>query len=287
MRSNPFQSDPRRVLPQVLFATETFSTGLNMPAKCVVFAGIRKFDGVAFRWLTGGEYIQMSGRAGRRGLDDKGVVVMMIDSKMEPAIAKQVIRGTPDVMASEFRLSYNMLLNVIRLDVAELRPEALITRSLRQWQMRTALPALEARAAALDAAADAVAIGENEDEEVAAEQLFVLLQELAALSGAARDVANLPQFALPFLQPGRLVRVLLPPRDLTAGPIVPAQAPHTPGALPPCLLPSAAICLQECMCLFACLLLRLSAGTASDVPPVLALHLGVFSSLNCSLNCLL
>lgn len=211
---------------QVLFATETFSTGLNMPAKCVVFSGIRKFDGVAFRWLTGGEYIQMSGRAGRRGLDDKGVVVMMMDSKMEPAVAKQVIRGTPDVMSSEFRLSYNMLLNVIRLDVAELRPEALISRSLRQWQMQTALPALEARLEHLDAAADAVGI---EDEE-AAEGLYHLLQEHAQLTAATRDVANLPQYSLPFLQPGRLIRVLLPdagPAAITAVDL--PQAPRAPG----------------------------------------------------------
>lgn len=57
---------------QVLFATETFSTGLNMPAKTVVFNQARKFDGQSFRWITSGEYIQMSGRAGRRGLDDRG-----------------------------------------------------------------------------------------------------------------------------------------------------------------------------------------------------------------------
>lgn len=60
-------------LLKVLFATETFSTGLNMPAKTVVFAGTRKFDGGSFRFLYSGEYIQMSGRAGRRGLDDRGV----------------------------------------------------------------------------------------------------------------------------------------------------------------------------------------------------------------------
>ena len=59
-------------LAQALFATETFSTGLNMPAKTVVFTNARKFDGGGFRWLTSGEYIQMSGRAGRRGLDDRG-----------------------------------------------------------------------------------------------------------------------------------------------------------------------------------------------------------------------
>lgn len=60
-------------LLKVLFATETFSTGLNMPAKTVVFAGTRKFDGGSFRFLYSGEYIQMSGRAGRRGLDDRGM----------------------------------------------------------------------------------------------------------------------------------------------------------------------------------------------------------------------
>ncbi|KAJ1949377.1 ATP-dependent RNA helicase mtr4, partial [Dispira parvispora] len=61
-------------LLKVLFATETFSIGLNMPAKTVVFTSVRKFDGKDFRWVSGGEYIQMSGRAGRRGLDDRGIV---------------------------------------------------------------------------------------------------------------------------------------------------------------------------------------------------------------------
>lgn len=59
---------------QCLFATETFSTGLNMPAKTVVFTNARKFDGGGFRWISSGEYIQMSGRAGRRGLDDLGTL---------------------------------------------------------------------------------------------------------------------------------------------------------------------------------------------------------------------
>ena len=57
--------------------------GINMPAKTVVFTSARKFDGKGNRWLTGGEYIQMSGRAGRRGLDARGTVILMIDEKME------------------------------------------------------------------------------------------------------------------------------------------------------------------------------------------------------------
>ena len=80
-------------LLKVLFATETFSTGLNMPAKTVVFARARKFDGAGFRWLRSGEYIQMAGRAGRRGNDDRGVVVMLLDEKMEPAAAREMPLG--------------------------------------------------------------------------------------------------------------------------------------------------------------------------------------------------
>lgn len=66
--------------------------GLNMPAKTVVFTSVRKFDGDSFRVVTSGEYIQMSGRAGRRGLDDRGIVILMMDEKMEPVAAKNMIK---------------------------------------------------------------------------------------------------------------------------------------------------------------------------------------------------
>jgi ATP-dependent RNA helicase DOB1 len=71
-------------LLKVLVATETMSTGLNMPAKTVVFTSPRKFDGNGYRWISSGEYVQMSGRAGRRGLDDRGLVILMIDERMDP-----------------------------------------------------------------------------------------------------------------------------------------------------------------------------------------------------------
>lgn len=79
-------------LLKVLFATETFSMGLNMPARTVLFTSCRKWDGKETRWITSGEYIQMSGRAGRRGLDDKGIVILMIDERMSPGAAKDIVK---------------------------------------------------------------------------------------------------------------------------------------------------------------------------------------------------
>ena len=62
---------------QILFATETFAMGVNMPARTVVFDSIRKPDGSNLRDLLTGEYIQMAGRAGRRGLDPTGTVIIL------------------------------------------------------------------------------------------------------------------------------------------------------------------------------------------------------------------
>ena len=72
-------------LVKLLFATETFAMGLNMPARTVLFAELSKYDGKEFRYLTSGEYIQMSGRAGRRGLDTRGLVVQMVDDRTDTA----------------------------------------------------------------------------------------------------------------------------------------------------------------------------------------------------------
>lgn len=109
-------------LLKVLFSTETFSMGLNMPAKTgavmesglcisssdwrcsVVFTAVRKFDGTDFRLVSPGEYVQMSGRAGRRGLDARGLVILMMEEKLEPHSAKQILLGHADPLYSSFHL---------------------------------------------------------------------------------------------------------------------------------------------------------------------------------------
>lgn len=127
-------------LLKVLFATETFSIGLNMPAKTVMFTSVRKFDGKEQRWLTGGEYVQMSGRAGRRGLDERGVVILMIDEKMEPTVAKVMLKGISDPLNSAFHLTYTMILNLMRVD--GITPEFILESSFYQFQNCAKLPQL-------------------------------------------------------------------------------------------------------------------------------------------------
>lgn len=194
----------KAVVVQVLFATETFSTGLNMPARSVVFHGVRKFDGVEYRNLTGGEYIQMSGRAGRRGLDDAGTVVLMCDSKLEPAAARSIVKGTPDPLQSAFRLTYASLLCMLRLDrAADTAPERLIASSLKQFQARAVLPTLRQKLADMEEALEQA--GSTLDDTAA--ELYHLLCDKEKLEQEMRDVENKPKYAVPFLQPGRLVRV--------------------------------------------------------------------------------
>src|SRR3989344_3785858 len=66
-------------LIKVLYTTETFAVGINMPAKSVCFESMRKFDGISFRLMNSKEYFQIAGRAGRRGIDEEGFVYLMVE----------------------------------------------------------------------------------------------------------------------------------------------------------------------------------------------------------------
>jgi ATP-dependent RNA helicase DOB1 len=190
-------------LLKVLFATETFSMGINMPARTVVFTASRKWDGTDFRWISPGEYIQMSGRAGRRGLDDRGIVIQMIDEKMEPAAAKEILKGTADALNSAFHLGYNMLLNLQRMEGGD--PERMMALSFHQFQAERAAPAMEAELVRL--LEEAAAAGKDIEDEAAVGEYFQLCEAMDGVKGALRAIVTTPANALPFLQPGRLVRV--------------------------------------------------------------------------------
>jgi superfamily II RNA helicase len=83
----------------------------------VVFDTLRKFDGKEHRKLLPGEYIQMAGRAGRRGLDTIGTVIMMCrDEIPEESDLKNLIVGKPTRLESQFRLTYTMILHLLRVE---------------------------------------------------------------------------------------------------------------------------------------------------------------------------
>jgi hypothetical protein len=101
---------------KLLFATETFAMGVNMPARTVVFDSIRKHDGTGFRPLLPSEYIQMAGRAGRRGLDATGTVLILCKTDVwESGTLQQMTLGQATVLQSQFRVTYAMILNLKRV----------------------------------------------------------------------------------------------------------------------------------------------------------------------------
>ena len=100
---------------KLLFATETFAVGINMPTKTVIFTSFSKFDGNDMRYLLPHEYTQMAGRAGRRGLDTEGHVIHCNNLFDMPEINayKRILCGNPQVLTSKFKVSPNLLLNLI------------------------------------------------------------------------------------------------------------------------------------------------------------------------------
>lgn len=102
-----------RGLIKILFATETFAMGVNMPARSVVFTSIHKHDGQKMRHLTASEYTQMAGRAGRRGLDSFGsVYIFCPDDPPDLQDLTTMMFEKSTRLQSRFRITYNMLLQV-------------------------------------------------------------------------------------------------------------------------------------------------------------------------------
>ncbi len=188
-------------LIKLLFATETFSIGINMPAKTVVFTATRKYDGKDFRWITSGEYIQMSGRAGRRGKDDKGIVIQMIDEKMEPDVVKNMIYGASDPLYSSYHISYNMVLNMLRVEGAD--PSNLIKSSFHQYQQEANAPNLLIEAQELEREKAAILV----EEESVVEEYFTLKELLSKLHEELNQKTMISAYILPFLQNGRLLQL--------------------------------------------------------------------------------
>lgn len=123
-------------LINVLYTTETFAVGINMPAKTVVFESLRKFDGSGFRFLNSKEYFQIAGRAGRRGIDKAGHAIAMIDRRdFWYKIIKKMTDSDTIPIQSQFRLSVNTVLNMLKRHSDE-EIESILQMSLYSYQKR-------------------------------------------------------------------------------------------------------------------------------------------------------
>ena len=100
---------------KLLFATETFAVGINMPTKTVIFSSVEKWDGNGRRLLYPHEYTQMAGRAGRRGLDKVGHVIHCCNLFEMPNSVdyKNMLCGPPQKLTSKFKVSYGLILSVV------------------------------------------------------------------------------------------------------------------------------------------------------------------------------
>jgi superfamily II RNA helicase len=115
---------------KILFCTETMSVGINLPVKTCIFTDINKFNGEINRTLYGHEYTQAGGRAGRLGLDKVGHVIHLnnLFRNVDYTSYKTMMNGKPQKLTSKFKISYNLLLNL--LDIGDTNLVSFASRSM-------------------------------------------------------------------------------------------------------------------------------------------------------------
>ncbi|WP_216204713.1 DEAD/DEAH box helicase [Amycolatopsis aidingensis] len=122
-----------RGLVKVVFATETLALGINMPARTVVLERLVKYNGEAHMDLTPGEYTQLTGRAGRRGIDVEGHAVVLWQPGVDPKQVAGLASTRTYPLRSSFRPGYNMAINLVgQLGAAQARE--LLEQSFAQFQ---------------------------------------------------------------------------------------------------------------------------------------------------------
>jgi ATP-dependent RNA helicase HelY len=133
-----------RGLCKVVFATETLALGINMPARTVVIEKLTKFNGETHADITPGEYTQLTGRAGRRGLDTEGHGVVLYQPGMNPREVAGLASTRTYPLRSSFRPSYNMAVNLVHQFGRE-RSRELLEMSFAQFQADRAVVGLARR----------------------------------------------------------------------------------------------------------------------------------------------
>ncbi|KAG8759019.1 ATP-dependent RNA helicase mtr4 [Ceratobasidium sp. 423] len=150
----------------------------------------------------------------KRGIGIHHGVIMMVNAKLEPATAKGMVKGEADRLDSAFHLGYNMVLNLMRVEGVS--PEYMLERCFYQYQNGTKVPALEAQLTELEEKKAGLIVPEEES----ISEYYEIRNQLDELGKDLRTVITHPTYALPFLQPGRLVSVKHGDQDFGWGVVV-------------------------------------------------------------------
>ncbi|MBX3195971.1 MAG: DEAD/DEAH box helicase [Microbacteriaceae bacterium] len=134
----------QRKLLKAVFATETLALGVNMPARTVVLEKLEKFNGEARVPITPGEYTQLTGRAGRRGIDVEGHAVIQWSGGLDPQAVASLASRRSYPLISSFRPTYNMAVNLIE-QFGRDRTREILESSFAQFQADRAVVDLARR----------------------------------------------------------------------------------------------------------------------------------------------
>jgi len=199
-----------RGLVKAVFATETLALGINMPARSVVLERLVKWNGETHADVTPGEYTQLTGRAGRRGIDVEGHAVVVFTPGLSPDALAGLASTRTYPLRSSFRPSYNMAVNLVG-QVGRERARELLQSSFAQFQADRAVVGLTRQVRrneeALDGYREAMSCHLGDFEEYARLRRALSDREAElARTGAATRRAEAAA-ALERLRPGDVIRV--------------------------------------------------------------------------------
>jgi ATP-dependent RNA helicase HelY len=199
-----------RGLCKVVFATETLALGINMPARTVVIEKLSKWNGEAHADITPGEYTQLTGRAGRRGLDTEGHGVVLWQPGMNPREVAGLASTRTYPLRSSFRPSYNMAVNLVH-EFGRERSRELLEQSFAQFQADKAVVGLARQLTksqdALDGYADAATCHLGDFMEYAAIRRRIGEAEKGASRSRRADRREEALASLQLLKPGDVIQV--------------------------------------------------------------------------------
>ncbi len=199
-----------RGLVKAVFATETLALGINMPARTVVLERLVKWNGEAHVDVTAGEYTQLTGRAGRRGIDVEGHAVVVWAPGMDPSVVAGLASTRTYPLKSSFRPSYNMAVNLVG-SFGRARARELLASSFAQFQTDRSVVGLARSAARHERDAETLAAQMTSDRGDVARYVELRHEiadrekELSRDSQAKRRLATAE--ALAALRPGDVIRV--------------------------------------------------------------------------------